>query len=71
MRICYLSGTRFVKVRKWATVEASTEVTFGGTNGDLRLRGTNTNGTASGWNKYSTITFTDPNVKVACTGDIP
>ena len=55
---------------KWATVEASTEVTFGGTNGDLRLRGTNTNGTASGWNKYSTITFTDPNVKVACTGDI-
>ena len=46
------------------------KVTFGGTNGDLRLRGTNTNGTASGWNKYSTITFTDPNVKVACTGDI-
>ena len=55
---------------KWATVEASTEVTFGGTNGDLRLRGTNTNGTASYWNKYSTITFTDKTVKVACTGDI-
>ena len=55
---------------KWATVEAGTEVTFGGTNGDLRLRGTNINGTASAWNKYSTITFTDPNVKVACTGDI-
>ena len=54
---------------KWATVEASTEVTFGGTNGDLRLRGTNTNGTASYWNKYSTITFTDKTVKVACTGD--
>ena len=44
---------------KWATVEEGTEVTFGGTNGDLRLRGTNINGTASYWNKYSTITFTD------------
>ena len=55
---------------KWATVEADTEVTFGGTNGDLRLRGTNINGTASLWNKYSTITFTDKTVKVACTGDI-
>ena len=55
---------------KWATVEAGTEVTFGGTNGDLRLRGTNINGTASYWDKYSTITFTDKTVKVACTGDI-
>ena len=54
----------------WATVKAGTEVPFGGTNGDLRLRGTNINGTASLWNKYSTITFTDKNVKVACTGDI-
>ena len=55
---------------KWATVEAGTEVTFGGTNGDLRLRGTNINGTASGPLAYSTITFTDKNVEVACTGDI-
>ena len=55
---------------KWATVEASTEVTFGGTNGDLRLRGTNTDGTASALDKYSTITFTDSYVPVACTGDI-
>ena len=58
---------------KWATVEAGTEVTFGGANGTLRLRGTNINGTASGsstWSKYSTITFTDKTVKVACTGDI-
>ncbi len=55
---------------KWATVEAGTEVTFGGANGTLRLRGTNINGTASAWNKYSTITFTDKTVKVACTGDI-
>ena len=53
----------------WATVKAGTEVPFGGTNGDLRLRGINPNGTATDiWN-YSTITF-DSNVKVACTGDI-
>ena len=55
---------------EWATVEAGTEVTFGGPHGDLRLRGTNTNGTATTYDKYSTITFTDKNVKVACTGDI-
>ena len=55
---------------KWATVEAGTEVTFGGANSTLRLRGTNINGTASGWDAYSTITFTNPNVEVACTGDI-
>ena len=57
---------------KWATVEAGTEVPFGGAKGTLRLRGTNINGTASGSSdgKYSTITFTDKNVEVACTGDI-
>ena len=55
---------------EWATVEAGTEVTFGGPHGDLRLRGTNTNGTATTYDEYSTITFTDKNVKVACTGDI-
>lgn len=55
---------------KWATVEAGTEIPFGGAKGTLRLRGTNINGTASGWTAHSTITFTDPNVEVACTGDI-
>ena len=55
---------------EWQNVEKDKEVTFGGTNGDLRLRGTNINGTASGWDAYSTITFTDKNVKVACTGNI-
>ena len=56
---------------KWATVKAGTEVPFGGANGTLRLRGTNINGTATGsFYGYSTITFTDKNVKVACTGDI-
>mgnify|MGYP004483695133 CR=1 FL=1 len=54
----------------WKDVEAGTEVPFGGANGNLRLRGTNINGTASGWITYSTIKFTEANVNVACTGDI-
>ena len=55
----------------WKTVEAGGEgVTFGGANGDLRLRGTNPNGTANDPDNYSTITFTNPNVNVACTGNI-
>ena len=55
---------------KWATVEAGTEIPFGGAKGNLRLRGINPNGTATIWNAYSTITFTEANVNVACTGDI-
>ena len=66
-----ISGLQYsVNNGKWENVVANEEVTFGGTNGDLRLRGTNINGTASTWYEYSTITFTDKNVKVACTGDI-
>ena len=66
-----ISGLEYsVNFGEWKTVVANKEVTFGGTNGDLRLRGTNTDGTASEFNRHSTITFTDPNVKVACTGDI-
>ena len=66
-----ISGLEYsVNNGKWTTVEAGTEVPFGGTNGDLRLRGTNHNGTASDGFQYSTITFTNPNVKVACTGNI-
>ena len=55
---------------KWENVVKDEEVTFGGTNGNLRLRGINKNGTATDDSNYSTITFTDDNVKVACTGDI-
>ena len=55
---------------KWENVENGNPVTFGGDKGDLRLRGTNPNGTAKNWHETSTITFTDSNVKVACTGDI-
>ena len=55
---------------EWKTVVENEKVTFGEAKGTLRLRGTNIKGTASGWYAFSTITFTDPNVKVACTGDI-
>ena len=66
-----ISGLEYsVNFGEWKTVVANKDITFGGTNGDLRLRGTNTDGTASAYNRHSTITFTDPNVKVACTGDI-
>ena len=58
-----------VNYGEWTSVEPNKRVTFGGTNGDLRLRGTNLNGTSVP-GKYSTITFTDRNVPVACTGDI-
>ena len=66
-----ISGLEYsVNNGKWKTVEAGTEVPFGGENGNLRLRGINTKGTAIYQDSYSTITFTDSNVKVACTGDI-
>ena len=66
-----ISGLEYsVNNGKWTTVEAGTEVPFGGAKGDLRLRGINPNGTATDWNSYSTITFTEANVNVACTGDI-
>ena len=59
-----------VNFGKWEDVVAGKEVTFGGENGNLRLRGTSQYGTAPAWDKYSTITFKYDNVKVACTGDI-
>ena len=67
-----ISGLEYsVNGGDWKTVVAGGDgITFGGTNGDLRLRGTNINGTASAWYASSTITFTDPTVNVACTGDI-
>ena len=66
-----ISGLEYsVNNGKWENVVVDKEVTFGGTNGDLRLRGTNINGTASEWYARSTIKFTEANVNVACTGDI-
>ena len=65
-----ISGLEYsVNNGDWTTLEAGTGVTFGGSNGNLRLRGKNLNGTSVP-NQYSTITFTDSNVPVACTGDI-
>ena len=66
-----ISGLEYsVNGGEWKNVGENEEVTFGGANGTLRLRGTNTNGTASADEPYSTIIFTDDNVKVACKGDI-
>ena len=66
-----ISGLEYsVNGGDWKTVVAGGEgVTFGETRGNLRLRGTNTNGTANNYNNFSNITFTK-NVNVACTGDI-
>ena len=55
---------------KWRKVEKDGKISFGGEYGDLRLRGTNHNGTAKDQSYYSTINFTDETVNVACTGDI-
>ena len=66
-----ISGLQYsVNEGKWEDVVADKEVDFGGDKGNLRLRGTNSKGTASSRAEYSTITFTEPSVKVACTGDI-
>lgn len=49
-----ITGLQYsVNFGEWKTVVANKEITFGGTNGDLRLRGTNTDGTASAFNRYS------------------
>ena len=55
---------------KWQDVVKGQKVTFGGTHGDLRLRGTNTNGTAINVSQNSIIIFTNKDEPVACTGDI-
>ena len=65
-----ISGLEYsVKDSEWASVVAGTEITFGGTHGNLRLRGTNPYGTANHLGAYSNITFTK-DAPVACTGDI-
>lgn len=54
----------------WQTVVADQGVDFGGDLGSLRLRGICPDGTATNYENYSTITFSDPSVKVECSGDI-
>ena len=54
----------------WQKVVANQGVDFGGDLGSLRLRGKCTNGTAKDYQNYATITFSEENVKVDCSGDI-
>ena len=77
-----ISGLEYsVNNGEWIAIPSngiSNEVTFGGTNGKLRLRGKNPNGTATYdpinevLLNYATISFSsdNPNAKVACIGDI-
>ena len=53
---------------EWQTLGTNT-VTFGGSNGILKLRGSNGYGTAQGSNSFSTIRF-GTTATVACRGDI-
>lgn len=73
--VCYggyeISNLEYsVNFGDWKAVKDGEGVTFGGKNGGLRLRGKNRYGTATGAFIYSTISFTNPDVEVACTGDI-
>ena len=54
----------------WKKVVANQGVDFGDNLGSLRLRGICPNGTATDYQNYATITFSDENVKVDCSGDI-
>ena len=54
----------------WQKVVADKGVDFGGNLGSLRLRGICPYGTATDYQKYSTITFDNPSVEVECSGDI-
>ena len=67
-----ISGLEYsVNDGEWKNVVANEEVSFGGIDGTLRLRGTNIYGTASSTSEYSTIIFTDPYSDVVyCDGDI-
>ena len=65
-----ISGLEYsVNDGAWKKVVAE-EVSFGGIDGDLRLRGTNIYGTASSTSEYSTITFDPYSDVVYCDGDI-
>ena len=56
---------------KWVRFTGGvSDVVFGGSNGDLRLRGKSSKGTATGPGEYSTIGFSTSDVQVKCTGDI-
>lgn len=54
----------------WQKVVADKGVDFGDNLGSLRLRGKCPYGTATDYKNYATITFSEENVKVDCSGDI-
>lgn len=56
---------------EWKTITSGAEVTFGGNNGTLRLRGISSYGTGERYNTANcAISFTKDNVPVAASGDI-
>ncbi|MGM9720223.1 MAG: fimbrillin family protein [Prevotella sp.] len=71
-----ISGLEYsVNNGNWTSISGSgmsEAVTFGGTKGNLRLRGKNLYGTATNEFSWSNISFSsnETNAKVACTGDI-
>ena len=66
-----ISGLEYsVNDGEWKNVVTNEEVSFGGLNGTLRLRGTNIYGTAFSTSEYSTITFDPESDVVYCDGDI-
>ncbi len=67
----FSSGTFEYSVNngEWKTVTSGAEVTFGGDNGKLRLRGISPLGTSLN-TAHCTISFTNDNVPVAASGDI-
>ena len=63
-----------VNYGEWKSIpeKGISDIQFGGSYGNLRLRGKNLNGTATDEFTYSKISFSsnETNAKVACTGDI-
>ena len=63
-----------VNYGEWKSIpeKGISDIQFGGSYGNLRLRGKNLNGTATHEFSYSKISFSsnETNAKVACTGDI-
>ena len=54
----------------WKQLVAGTPITFGGENGDLRMRGKSAGGTSTDIENFSTVSFGNSDVMVSCTGDI-
>ena len=54
----------------WKQLVVRIPITFGGENGDLRLRGKSAGGTGTDYNNYAKVRFGNSDVMVSCTGDI-